>query len=134
MIDCFILLYFYIHKTKLKNKRQKRNWPLDDRKSNSLGFSIIPIKEEKEQSEEKVEEKLEEDSKDGAVTKMKKVVVPKRKIKVLEITIADAIRQVKETEMKEKRKAKDEQIRKLALEQKARKLEAAGQERVRIHT
>ena len=36
--------------------------------------------------------------------------------------------------MKEKRKAKDELIRKLALEQKARKLEAAGQERVRIHT
>ena len=134
MIDCFILLYFYIHKTKLKNKRQKRNWPLDDRKSNSLGFSIIPIKEEKEQSEEKDEKKLENDSTDGAVAEMKKVVVPKRKIKVLEITIADAIRQVKETEMKEKRKAKDEQIRKLALEQKARKLEAAGQERVRIHT
>ena len=105
------------------------NW-----KSNSLDFSIIPIKEEKEQSEEKVEEKLEEDSKDGAVTKMKKVVVPKRKVKVLEITIADAIRQVKETELKGKRKAKDEKIRKLALEQKARKLEAAGQERVRIHT
>ena len=131
MINCFILLYFCIHKTKLKNKRQKRNWPLDDRKSNSLGFSIIPIKEEKEQSEEKDEKKLEKDS---TVAKMKKVVEPKSKIKVLEITIADAIRQVKETEMKEKRKAKDEQIRKLALEQKARKLEAAGQERVRIHT
>ena len=108
--------------------------PLDNRKSNSLGFSIIPIKEEKEQSEEKDEKKLENDSTDGAVAKMKKVVVPKRKIKVLEITIADAIRQVKETEMKEKRKAKDEKIRNLALEQKARKLEAAGQERVRIHT
>ena len=109
-------------------------WPLDNRKSNSLGFSIIPIKEEKEQSEEKDDKKLEKDLTDGAVEKMKKVVVPKRKIKVLEITIVDAIRQVKETEMKEKRKAKDEQIRKLALEQKARKLEAAGQERVRIHT
>ena len=107
--------------------------PLYNRKSNSLDFSIIPIKEEREQSEEKDEKKLEKDSTDGAVAKMKKVV-PKRKIKVLEITIADAIRQVKETEMKEKRKAKDEQIRKLALEQKARKLEAAGQERVRIHT
>ena len=107
---------------------------LDNRKSNSLGFSIIPIKEEKEQSEEKDEKKLEKDLTDGAVAKMKKVVVPKRKVKVLEITIADAIRQVKETEMKEKRKAKDEQIRKLALEQKAKKLEAAGQERVRIHT
>ena len=107
---------------------------LDIRKSNGRGFSIIPIKEEKEQFEEKDEKKLEKDLTDGAVAKMKKIVEPKRKIKVLEISIADAIRQVKETEMKEKRKAKDEQIRKLALEQKARKLEAAGQERVRIHT
>ena len=91
-------------------------------------LSIIPEPEEEPEEQEKKE-------KDHAEVKSNEEKVKKvNKSRLLEMSIVDAIKLVNEEQIKKKRKEKDEKIRKLALEQKARKQNAAGKEdRVRIH-
>ena len=90
-------------------------------------LSIIPEPEEEPEEQEKKE-------KDHAEVKSNEEKVKKvNKSRLLEMSIVDAIKLVNEEQIKKKRKEKDEKIRKLALEQKARKQNAAGKDRVRIH-
>ena len=94
-------------------------------------LSIIPEPEEHSEEEEE-QEKTEKDVVE-VQSNEEKVVKKVNKSRLLEMSIVDAIKLVNEEQIKKKRKEKDEKIRKLALEQKARKQNAAGKDRVRIH-
>merc|ERR1712156_963958 len=86
--------------------------------------------EEDIQNEEDGEEEEEEDEKPKKKKKKPKIKKA-QKIKNLTLSLGEALKLITEEERKKKRQIRDEQIRKLAMEQKAKKAEASGHNVVR---
>merc|ERR1712073_142510 len=82
---------------------------------------IIPVMDDEEEEEEEKPKKK----------KKKQKVKKADKIKNLTLSLGEAMRLIMQEEMKKKKQAKDEHIRKLAMEQKAKRAAASGHDVVR---
>jgi len=86
---------------------------------------IIPVDDSEEEEEEEEEEEKPK--------KKKKKKGPKKadKVRNLTLSLGEALSLIMKEERKKKRQVKDDEIRRLALEQKARKAAASGHDVVR---
>merc|ERR1712037_63500 len=85
---------------------------------------IVPIDDSEEEEEEEEEEKPKK-------KKKKKGLKKADKIRNLTLSLGEALNLIMKEEIKKNRQVRDEEIRKLAMEQKARKAAAAGHDVVR---
>merc|ERR1711971_155186 len=85
---------------------------------------IIPVIDSEEEEEEEEEEEKPK-------KKKKKKVLKKDKVRNLTLSLGEALSLIMKEERKKKRQVKDEEIRRLAMEQKARKAAASGHDVVR---
>merc|ERR1712193_199583 len=74
---------------------------------------------------------MEEEEEKPKKKKKKQKVKKADKIKNLTLSLGEAMRLIMQEEMKKKKQAKDEHIRKLAMEQKAKRAAASGHDVVR---
>lgn len=88
--------------------------------------------EEEEEDDSDEESEPEEEVKPKKMVKKKKKKAPAKPAEVLTTTLSKALRMINEQKEKERRKIKQAEIRKMALEQKRRQ-EIAGPPRVLIH-
>merc|ERR1712012_327006 len=86
---------------------------------------IIPVFDDEEDEEE------EEEEEEKPKKKKKKKVKKADKVKNLTLSLGEAMKLIMQEELKKKKKAKDEHIRKLAMEQKAKRAAASGHDVVR---
>merc|ERR1712018_321612 len=85
---------------------------------------IIPVFDDEEEEEEEEEEEKPK-------KKKKKKVKKADKVRNLTLSLGEAMKLIMQEELKKKKQAKDEHIRKLAMEQKAKKAAASGHDVVR---
>merc|ERR1712038_345486 len=77
---------------------------------------IIPVFDDEEEEEEEEEEEKPK----------KKKIKKADKVRNLTLSLGEAMKLIMKEELKKKKQAKDEHIRKLAMEQKAKKAAASG--------